>query len=54
MARDGLSSEAARQRIETQLPLTEKVRRADHVIRTDGSHVETDKAVDALVVMLSV
>ncbi len=54
MARDGLSSEAARQRIEAQLPLTEKVRRADHVIRTDGSHAETDKAVDALVVMLSV
>ena len=54
MARDGLSSEAARQRIEAQLPLTEKVRRADHVICTDGSHAETDKAVDALVLMLSV
>ena len=54
MARDGLSSEAARQRIQAQLPLTEKVRRADHVIRTDGSHAETDKAVDALVLTLSV
>jgi len=53
-ARDGLSLEDARQRIEAQLPLSEKARRADHVIRTDGTHAETDAQVDALVAVLSV
>ena len=54
IARDGLSVEDARQRIGTQLPLSEKVRRADHVIRTDGTHAETDAQVDALLAVLSV
>ncbi len=53
-ARDGLSLEDARQRIEAQLPLAEKVRRADHVIRTDGTNAETDAQVDALLAALSV
>jgi dephospho-CoA kinase len=53
-ARDGLSLEDARQRIEAQLPLVEKARRADHVIRTDGTYAETDAQVDALVAVLSV
>jgi dephospho-CoA kinase len=53
-ARDGLSLADARQRIEAQLPLAEKVRRADHVIRTDGTHAETDARVDALLATLSV
>jgi dephospho-CoA kinase len=53
-ARDGLSLEDARQRIAAQLPLAEKARRADHVIRTDGTHAETDAQVDALVAVLSV
>src|SRR5215203_234857 len=53
-ARDGLSLADARQRIEAQLPLAEKVRRADHVIRTDGTHAETDAQVDALLAALSV
>jgi dephospho-CoA kinase len=52
--RDGLSVEDAQQRIQAQLPLAEKVRRADHVIRTDGTHAETDAQVDALVAALSV
>ena len=52
--RDGLMPDAARQRIAAQLPLTEKVRRAHHVIRTDGSHAATDAQVDALVASLSV
>jgi dephospho-CoA kinase len=53
-ARDGLSVENAQQRIQAQLPLAEKVRRADHVIRTDGTHAETDAQVDALAAVLSV
>jgi dephospho-CoA kinase len=52
--RDGLTSDAARQRIAAQLPIAEKVRRADHVIRTDGSHDATDAQVDELVASLSV
>jgi dephospho-CoA kinase len=53
-ARDGLSAEEARQRISAQLPVEEKVRRADHVIRTDGTHEESDAQVDAVVAALSV
>ncbi len=53
-SRDGLSVEEARQRIEAQLPLVEKARRADYVIRTDGSHAETDAQVDKLLAALSV
>ena len=42
MARDRLSREEAEQRIAAQLPIEEKVRRADYVIRTDGTFAETD------------
>jgi dephospho-CoA kinase len=49
MARDGLSREAAEQRIAAQLPIEEKVRRADYVIHTDGTFDETDAQVSALV-----
>jgi dephospho-CoA kinase len=52
--RDGLTPDAARQRLAAQLPIAEKVRRADHVIRTDGSHDATDAQVDELVASLSV
>jgi dephospho-CoA kinase len=37
----GLSESDARQRIGAQLPLAEKLRRADYVIHTDGSFDET-------------
>jgi dephospho-CoA kinase len=50
--RDGLSEEEARARVAAQIPIDEKVRRADHVIRTDGSREETDRQVDALVASL--
>jgi dephospho-CoA kinase len=50
--RDGLSEADARARVEAQMPIEEKVRRADHVVRTDGTHEETDRQVDALVTML--
>jgi dephospho-CoA kinase len=52
--RDGLSLVQARQRIAAQLPAGEKARRADHVIRTDGTRAETDAQVDAVVAALSV
>ena len=52
--RDGLPVDAARLRIAAQLPIAEKARRADHVVRTDGSHAATDAQVDALVASLSV
>jgi dephospho-CoA kinase len=46
MARNGLSDEEARQRIAAQMPIEEKVKRADHVIRTDGTFEDTDRQVD--------
>jgi dephospho-CoA kinase len=45
MERDAVSEEEARQRVAAQLPIEDKVRRADFVIRTDGSFEETDRRV---------
>lgn len=45
MARDGFTEAEARQRIAAQLPIEEKVRRADYVISTDGPFQETDRQV---------
>lgn len=45
MDRDGLSEEDARQRLVAQLPIDEKVRRADHVIQTDGTFEQTAEQV---------
>jgi dephospho-CoA kinase len=45
MARDGLTESAARERLDAQWPIDEKVARAHVVIRTDGSIGETDWAV---------
>ena len=45
MERDRLTEAEARQRIAAQLPIEEKVKRADYVIRTDGSFEETDRQV---------
>jgi dephospho-CoA kinase len=50
--RDGLSETEARARVAAQLPIDEKVRRADRVIRTDGMHADTDRQVEALVAEL--
>jgi dephospho-CoA kinase len=46
MARDGLSREDAFARLTAQWPIEDKVARADYVIRTDGTHRETDRQVD--------
>lgn len=45
MTRNDLSEEAARQRIAAQWPIAEKVARAHHVIRTDGTLAETEAQV---------
>ena len=44
--RDRLTAEEARQRVAAQLPLAEKERRADYVIRTDGPPEVTRAHVD--------
>jgi dephospho-CoA kinase len=45
MARDRLSRDDAQRRVAAQLPIEEKIRRADFVIHTDGTHAETDAQV---------
>jgi dephospho-CoA kinase len=45
MERDGLSEDEVRKRIAAQLPITEKVRRADYVIDTNGSFENTERQV---------
>jgi dephospho-CoA kinase len=49
LARDQMTEEEARQRIDSQLPAEEKARRATYVIDTDGTLAETDVQVDAVV-----
>jgi dephospho-CoA kinase len=46
MQRDGATETEAQQRIDAQLPIAEKVARADFVIRTDGTFQQTDEQVD--------
>jgi dephospho-CoA kinase len=43
--RDGLSADAARARLSAQWPISEKVARADEVIRTDDGFAETERQV---------
>jgi dephospho-CoA kinase len=45
VARDHVSEAEARQRVAAQLPIEEKIRRADYVIRADGAYDETDRQV---------
>ena len=46
--RDRVSEVNARQRIAAQLPIDQKVRRADYVIRTDGTLNDTDRQVSTV------
>lgn len=48
----GLSMEEARQRIDAQWPIAEKVARADFVIFTDGTMEETNARVDEVLAVL--
>jgi dephospho-CoA kinase len=52
ISRNRLSREEAERRVAAQLPIDAKVALADHVIRTDGTHEETDRQVEALVAEL--
>ena len=45
VARDGLTEEAARARLDAQWPIEEKVARAHIVIQTDAGFAETDRMV---------
>ncbi len=45
MARDAATETEARQRLAAQMPIAEKVQRSDFVIRTDGTHEETNAQV---------
>lgn len=53
MMRDHLSEQEARQRVAAQLPLADKVARADFVVETDGTHEETGAQVRTIVAALS-
>ena len=48
MKRDGVSEVDARQRIAAQLPIDQKVCRADYVVRTDGTYEDTNRQVGAV------
>ncbi|HXH06406.1 MAG TPA: dephospho-CoA kinase [Vicinamibacterales bacterium] len=48
MARNGLPEADARRRLAAQWPIEEKMRRADFVIRTDGTFADTDRQVEAV------
>jgi dephospho-CoA kinase len=52
MARDGLSSEAADQRLVAQWPIARKIAEADYVVMTDGTFADTDAQVTTLVTHL--
>jgi dephospho-CoA kinase len=53
LASRGLSDAEARQRLAAQLPIADKVRRADHVIDTSGPFDETDRQVTMVLERLS-
>jgi len=52
MNRDQITEAAARLRIAAQLPLDQKVAKADYVVHTDGSFAETDRQVGEIVSQL--
>ena len=49
MERNKLSKEDAEKRINAQLPIDQKVKKATHVIKTDGTLEDTNAQVDALI-----
>jgi dephospho-CoA kinase len=53
MNRDSITEQEARQRIAAQFPTDEKVRRADHVITTDGSFDDTNGQVRRVMTALN-
>ena len=53
MERNKLSKEDAERRLGAQLPIDQKVKKATHVIRTDGTFEETDAQVADLIKKLA-
>ena len=53
MERNKLSKEDAERRLNAQLPIDQKVKKATHVIRTEGTFEETDKQVAELIKKLA-
>ncbi|OFW43955.1 MAG: hypothetical protein A3J29_09905 [Acidobacteria bacterium RIFCSPLOWO2_12_FULL_67_14b] len=53
LTRNKLSKEDAERRLAAQLPIDQKVKKANYVIKTDGSFEETDAQVAALVKTLA-
>jgi dephospho-CoA kinase len=53
VSRDRLPAEEARARLAAQWPIAEKVRRADHVIHTDGTFADTEAQVRSVFAVLS-
>lgn len=53
MERDGMTEKEARARLDAQWPIEEKVRQANHVIRTDGSFADTDRQVEEVYRLLA-
>ena len=53
MERNKLSKEDAERRLNAQLPIEQKVKKATHVIRTEGTFEETDAQVADLIKKLS-
>jgi dephospho-CoA kinase len=53
LSRDRLSKEDAERRLAAQLPIDEKVKKANHVIRTDGGFEKTDEQIKNLMASLS-
>jgi dephospho-CoA kinase len=52
MERNKLSKEDAERRLNAQLSIDQKVKKASHVIKTDGTFDETNAQVDALIASL--
>jgi dephospho-CoA kinase len=48
MSRDNISEETARQRIAVQMPLSEKLKYATHVIHNDDTLDQTRKQVEII------
>ena len=53
MERNKLSKEDAERRLNAQLPIDQKVKKATHVIRTEGTFEDTDRQVTDLIKKLS-
>jgi len=53
MERNKLSQEDAERRLNAQLPIDQKVKKATHVIRTDGTFEDTDRQVAEVLKELS-